>query len=301
MFLKKLRKLAKIKSFLLFLLIFLNNSILPEGFMAGTLVKTKDSYIPIEQLKENTFITSYKFKNKVLLDSKITKIKKQNYKTCIKLIINGKEIISAPDHKFFCPLRKGCWIKAQDLQQDDFILRGIKDLVRIESINKLDCDTDFYCLSIADNHNYFVSEQDVFVHNAIPIVIGTFWGFEFVINVGIPALFGAVAYMINEATGNKFEKHKVVFTGGATGGLVLLATRAPGKPGKDEGYEEPKRWDGEKVRHKDGGYGYPDNKGNVWIPSPDGHGGGHWDVVDKKGDYKNVYPGGHERKGQRKK
>jgi|GEM_PF-6306856 len=67
-----------------------------------------------------------------------------------------------------------------------------------------------------------------------------------------------------------------------------------------DGFIPPKNWDGKKVRHpQTGQYGYPDNKGRVWVPTGLGgaapgttgnaHGGPHWDVVDKSGKgYENV-------------
>ena len=45
--------------------------------------------------------------------------------------------------------------------------------------------------------------------------------------------------------------------------------------------------------------GWEDKNGNIWIPaptdSPQGHGGGHWDVQRPGGGYTNVYPGGKRR------
>jgi hypothetical protein len=73
------------------------------------------------------------------------------------------------------------------------------------------------------------------------------------------------------------------------------SAQAPGKPTEKDGYRPPKKWDGKKVKTKNGrGYGYPDEKGDIWVPSgPNGHGGPHWDVQNQNGtSYKNVYPGG---------
>lgn len=71
--------------------------------------------------------------------------------------------------------------------------------------------------------------------------------------------------------------------------------QAPGKPTENDGFIPNKKWDGKKVRHRRG-YGWPDKKGNVWIPSgPNGHGGPHWNVQKPNGDYENVVPGGRIR------
>lgn len=72
--------------------------------------------------------------------------------------------------------------------------------------------------------------------------------------------------------------------------------REPGQPTGKDGYYPPKKWDGKRVRHPDSGQvGYPDQKGNVWVPTGTGplaHRGPHWDVIDKSGKHRNVLPGG---------
>jgi RHS repeat-associated protein len=81
--------------------------------------------------------------------------------------------------------------------------------------------------------------------------------------------------------------------------------KAPGKPGSDEGFEDPKG--GEKwVPNPNGkGNGWEDADGNVWVPTGPGgtaHGDPHWDVQKPKSSgggrgrrYENVYPGGRRR------
>ena len=75
--------------------------------------------------------------------------------------------------------------------------------------------------------------------------------------------------------------------------------KAPGKPGPDEGYIEPKRGD-IWVKNPNGpGYDWKDKNGNVWIPTAKtpniAHGRPHWDVQQKGGGYENVEPGGRRR------
>lgn len=75
---------------------------------------------------------------------------------------------------------------------------------------------------------------------------------------------------------------------------------APGVPTEKDGFKAKKKWDGKRVLAPNGkGYGYPDRKGNVWIPTgPKGHGGAHWDVQKPGGGYINVYPDGKTRGGR---
>jgi|GEM_PF-1890225 len=73
--------------------------------------------------------------------------------------------------------------------------------------------------------------------------------------------------------------------------------KAPGKPGKAEGFAGPKN--GEQWgQAKNGEWGWVDDEGNVWVPTGKGnraHGGPHWDVQKPNGGYENVYPGGRRR------
>ena len=79
--------------------------------------------------------------------------------------------------------------------------------------------------------------------------------------------------------------------------------KAPGKPGKAEGFCEPKPGKPQWGRNPNGsGSGWIDANGNVWVPTGpdsgstgDAHGGPHWDVQQPGGDYTNVYPGGKTR------
>lgn len=68
--------------------------------------------------------------------------------------------------------------------------------------------------------------------------------------------------------------------------------QAPGKPTEKDGFIPKKNWDGKKVKHRKG-YGWPDKRGSIWIPTgPNGHGGPHWDVQHPDKSYDNVVPGG---------
>lgn len=73
--------------------------------------------------------------------------------------------------------------------------------------------------------------------------------------------------------------------------------KAPGKPGPEDGFEDPKggdNWAPNPNPGKGGGsHGWKDAKGNVWVPSGQGgraHGGPHWDVQTPGGGYVNVRP-----------
>jgi RHS repeat-associated protein len=84
--------------------------------------------------------------------------------------------------------------------------------------------------------------------------------------------------------------------------------KAPGKPGMDEGFNDPdtgEEWGKVEKGPMAGKSGWVDADDKIWVPTGQGsaaHGrggglaGAHWDVQDRQGrGHVNVYPGGHRR------
>ena len=155
---------------ILLILNLLTNNIFGEGFVIGTLIKTTTNYIPIEQLKENDSVVSFDFKKNILVEGKITKVRKTHVNKIIKLVIKGEILEVAADHKFYCPLVessffKNQWVKAENLKPNQFILCNVNKLVKIDNVIELTKETSVYSISIKDNHNFLVSRHDILVHN----------------------------------------------------------------------------------------------------------------------------------------
>ncbi|KAK6341884.1 hypothetical protein TWF730_001370 [Orbilia blumenaviensis] len=135
----------------------------------------------------------------------------------------------------------------------------------------------------------------------IPIVIGmtiTATGVE--ILAPTLALFGIVAAQgivdaINEPA---YQNRRNTASSNST------SAKAPGQPTEKNGFKKPKNPDKQGLRTPPWGgkKGYEDKNGDWWLPTGpktggggQPHGGAHWDLVPKKGEHKNIYPGGHIR------
>lgn len=86
---------------LLFILLFFNQILFGEGFIAGTLVKTTNGYIGIDQLKENDTVLSLDFKKQEIVEGKVTKVYKITLDSFFELCFNNRYLYVAPDHKVF--------------------------------------------------------------------------------------------------------------------------------------------------------------------------------------------------------
>jgi len=197
-----------------FLFLFLFSSkILSEGFVAGTLVKTKSGYVPIETLKSHDSVLTYNFKSKKAEESKVTAVKISNGYEAISLTVNNTQVTVSPEHKFYCPMNNKRWTLAKDMETGDYTVSGVKDLIKIDNAALMRSDEIFYSLAIANNHNYFISKQDILVHNfffTIPL-------FTWIIGEGLVWLgLGSIVSAFTAVVINEVAKNNGIDCGGLT-------------------------------------------------------------------------------------
>lgn len=238
----------------LFLCLLFNQLITAEGFVSGTMVRTPSGYVPIDQLKENDEIISYDFENAAFAIDTIIKIRKHRTNKIIQINFDGQILEVAPDHKFYCPRSKQRWVQAKYLKKQHLILKNILELVRIDNLTEIEKEIDTYCLSVENNHNFFVSKQNIFVHN-----------------FAIPFLSAIIAW---------FAANFEISIGVGIGGLILAKGLSNGdarKKAKEWGYKEDKN-------PPFNSHGKPAfKKGQRWIsPDRDGHNGGVWKEFEGK-------------------
>lgn len=86
----------------------------------------------------------------------------------VKVFIEEEELVVAPTHQFFAPDHHSC-ISAKYLrpgqeifskQKGKKIVRDVKPTQAHRALNLID-------ISVEDNHNFYVSREDVLVHNFI--------------------------------------------------------------------------------------------------------------------------------------
>jgi hypothetical protein len=147
-----------------------------EGFVSGTRVKTGTGAIPIEELKEGTPVSCYDFQG-LCLEKPVTKTIKKHINSLVRVTVDGDYIFVAPDHKFYLP-REHAWVAAKDLTPDHVLLSHCTELISIDDIQVILCDENAYDITVADYHNFCISQHDIHVHNFIPFVIlGVSWAF----------------------------------------------------------------------------------------------------------------------------
>ena len=133
-------------------------------FVAGTKVLTANGYKNIEDLKVGEYVYSYNMETK---ERELAQIKDTvvNYSTRIyELYINDQIIEVSADHIFYVE-NKG-WIRVDEIELNDKVLtkNGLVPVKNIKIDNK-EKYTKIFTISVDKNHNFFVTTDDVLVHN----------------------------------------------------------------------------------------------------------------------------------------
>ena len=160
------------KYFLLFFIIFSFLTELPTraGFIAGTLVKTSNHFLPIEQLTVGDRIICRDFNNRFIVRP-ITAILCKKVKCFARLKVGNDYIISDIDQLFYLFAEKR-WCCVQNLKPGQKFLTCSKNFVVLEDVKVIQKENCIYVLSIKEFHNFCVSQDVVVVHNFVPVVIG---------------------------------------------------------------------------------------------------------------------------------
>ncbi|SEB17822.1 Hint domain-containing protein [Pedobacter hartonius] len=133
-------------------------------FPAGTLVHTSSGLLPVEEIQEGTLLWTVNEKNG---QRELKPVKKTHRRSTLNLMAveleNGILFEITPDHR----VRSGGeWKEIQNLETADQLENITGEMILIRNIGMLGKSVLVYNFSVADNENYFVTEEGILVHNA---------------------------------------------------------------------------------------------------------------------------------------
>ncbi|HPT89939.1 MAG TPA: polymorphic toxin-type HINT domain-containing protein [Acetivibrio sp.] len=135
-------------------------------FTEDTLVKTEDGYKEIKDIEVGDLVYS----EDPLIGEKglkrVTNVFVNETSVIVRVCVEDEEIETTPTHPFWV-IGKG-WVAAGDIEAGDkvYLYSGEGREVKEVRFEYLDSPIKVYNFEVEDWHTYFVSEQDVFVHNA---------------------------------------------------------------------------------------------------------------------------------------
>ena len=130
-----------------------------EGFISGTLVKTSNGYVPIEQIQVNDHVICYDSKG-TLWNQLITYVERKLVGKYIELSSGNECIGLSFDQKLYLA-KEHRWILAQELTLEHELLSSYRNYLPIDAIRTIDQETYTYTITVADYHNFCISSLDI--------------------------------------------------------------------------------------------------------------------------------------------
>ena len=141
-------------------------------FVAGTLIKTSEGLIPIEEIRVGDEVFAYNIETDEIELKEVKQLFVHEENELVHLMINGEKIDTTKNHPFF--VEDLGFISAKDLQDGDELRLYDGSTASVESIEieVHDEPVFVYNFEVEDWHTYFVGEQSILVHNMCKIVDG---------------------------------------------------------------------------------------------------------------------------------
>ncbi|WP_027709889.1 polymorphic toxin-type HINT domain-containing protein [Zooshikella ganghwensis] len=134
-----------------------------NSFTAGTLVSTEKGQNPIEAVKVGDFVWSYNETTGEVELNKVTHLFNHIEDKYLAIVVDGERIEVTHKHPIYAE-DKG-WVDAEKLVVGDKIRQKDGELATVKSITLINADERVYNFTVDVAHNYFVSDEEVLVHN----------------------------------------------------------------------------------------------------------------------------------------
>ena len=144
-----------------------NNSIV-ACFKKGVKVLTNNGYVDIDNIKVDDFVISYNFATNQNEYSRVIKtFEHKDINDDLYTIISGSIVIEATSMHPICVSlnNKLEFINAKDLKIGNKLVDYEGNIHEITSISCERVTDTFYNIEVENNHNYYVTENNILVHN----------------------------------------------------------------------------------------------------------------------------------------
>ncbi len=139
----------------------------PACFLKGTLIYTPNGYVPIEDLKVGEEVYSYNEKTKEIEISKLTQVFIRQATNYMKVTLKtGTVIYVTPEHPFY-DKETETWKPIKASKVGDKFMDEEGNEIEIASIEENEKEVTVYNLEVDGNHDYFVSKDNILVHNKL--------------------------------------------------------------------------------------------------------------------------------------
>jgi hypothetical protein len=138
-------------------------------FAAGTIVATPDGDMKIEDIEVGDTVWAYDFATGKSVERKVTELKRNFTHYWVDVQVDGETIQATRGHPFWVESEKK-WVEAADLKPGMSVrlLDGTTRVVSGVNVREVEAPETTYNFEVEVDHNYFVGQNHVLVHNPYP-------------------------------------------------------------------------------------------------------------------------------------
>ena len=153
-------------------------------FVAGTPVLTKEGTKPIEEIKSGDEVLSYNIQTKQVESRTVVQTFRRFSEELLSISFEGEAnpIGVTPQHPFYARVHRARdglssgddidgWVEARKLQAGDEVKQASGGWAKVLGIERRVGGATVYNFETADNHNYFVGQTGLLVHNQCSLLL----------------------------------------------------------------------------------------------------------------------------------
>ena len=138
-----------------------------NSFTGETLVSTEMGLIPISEIENGDLIWAYNEETgESSLQEVIHLIRGEGVKDLVDIILANDKFITATSGHPMYSVTRGGWVEAGELGLDDSMLRIDGEALHVSGIQKYTRESIVFNLTVAFDHTYYVSDDEVLAHNS---------------------------------------------------------------------------------------------------------------------------------------
>jgi hypothetical protein len=133
-------------------------------FVAGTQIKTLKGDVLIENIAVDDIVLSYSYLEQKVVPRKVLEVSQNFSSKIIEINLGTEQLKCTSNHRIWVDDEQG-WIEAGELKVDMKLLGVNGHHKTIKSIEQINLQSPIYNFEVETDHNYFVGDFGVLVHN----------------------------------------------------------------------------------------------------------------------------------------
>jgi len=134
-------------------------------FLEDTLVYTPNGYRKIQDLKIGDKVYSYNEKLHVVEIDEVSQVMVNRSMDYLKVTLEDGTVIRVTETHPFYDKKSNSWKPISEFEIGDTVTNSENRDIKIKSIERVEKEETVYNLEVMNNHNYFVTESNILVHN----------------------------------------------------------------------------------------------------------------------------------------